>query len=352
MLAADPKLAEIRGASPVSPSNQPGSWKDLIKPVEPFLDRVVLSLQDQVKAFEPEIASFARYALSNQGKHLRPVLVALSGQAVAPLNDRHVEVSVIIEMVHLATLVHDDIMDHAEMRRNRPTVASNWGNEVSVLLGDCLFAQALKLASAFPTTDVCRGVSRATRQVCSGEIIQTLRRGSFDVSLDEYLKVVAMKTGELFEVACGLGAAQSDADDEVRRSLETFGRTFGVAYQIYDDCLDIFSSEEKAGKSLGTDIATGKVTLPVLIARDRASDTDRNRLGTLFTHFEDGNLEEIVGILAKYRTLGESVAFVHRHLNEAVEALKPLQESPSKDSLNNLCAILSTQLETLLADRC
>ena len=165
MLAADPRTVEVRGTNPVSTTNQLGSWKELIKPIEPFLDQVVVSLQDQVKAFEPEIASFARYALSNQGKHLRPALVALCGQSVGALKDEHVRVAVIVEMVHLATLVHDDIMDHAEIRRNRPTVASKWGNEVSVLLGDCLFAQALKLASSFPTTDVCRGVSRATRQV-------------------------------------------------------------------------------------------------------------------------------------------------------------------------------------------
>ena len=128
---------------------------------------------------------YAEYALNGQGKHLRPALVALTANALGKVNDAHVTVAVIIEMVHLATLVHDDVMDEAEIRRGRLTLAANWGNEIAVLFGDCLFAQALKLAASFPTPDVCRAVAMATNTVCSGEILQTQHRRDFQVHARE-----------------------------------------------------------------------------------------------------------------------------------------------------------------------
>ncbi len=137
--------------------------------------------------FDAALTPYAEYALNGNGKHLRPALVALSANALGGTNDSHVTVAVIIEMVHLATLVHDDVMDEAEIRRARPTLAANWGNEIAVLFGDCLFAQALKLAASFPTPEVCRAVAQATNTVCSGEILQTHQRRNF-----EFLRVMTI----------------------------------------------------------------------------------------------------------------------------------------------------------------
>src|SRR4029077_21081246 len=132
-----------------------------------------------VEAFDPDVAPYADYALNGHGKHLRPALVALTAQALGEVSHDHVTLGVIIEMVHLATLVHDDVMDEAEIRRGRLTLAANWGNELAVLFGDCLFARALTLAAGFPTPDVCRAVAMATNTVCSGEILQTRHKGDF-----------------------------------------------------------------------------------------------------------------------------------------------------------------------------
>src|SRR5437660_1132982 len=164
-----------------------------------------------MQAFDSEIAVYARYALTGQGKQLRPALVALSAGATGPLTDAHVMAAVIIEMVHLATLVHDDVMDEAEIRRGRPTLAAHWGNEISVLLGDCLFAHALKLAASFPTPEICRAVAAATNTVCSGAILQTQRQRSFELSRADYFKVIQMKTGELFALSCDRAACLSGA---------------------------------------------------------------------------------------------------------------------------------------------
>src|SRR5688572_26215354 len=268
MLAAD--TSPVAAPVPKPSSNQNSlAWKQISGPVEPFLQAVSRRLIQQIHEFEPEIASYAEYALTAQGKQLRPVLVALSAGATGKVNDSHVLAAVIIEMVHLATLVHDDVMDEAEIRRGRPTLAANWGNEISVLLGDCLFAHALKLAAGFPTTEVCRAVASSTNTVCAGEILQTQRRGNLRCTRAEYLKVLAMKTGELFALACDMGAYLNGASTRDRDALRNFGMALGTAYQIYDDCLDIFGSEGRAGKSLGTDLLKGKVTLPVLVLLER-----------------------------------------------------------------------------------
>ena len=202
-------------------------WKGIVEPVKPFLAKVALQLAAQVDAFDPEIIPYTRYALTNQGKQLRPVLVALSGGATGEMNDDLVTVAVIIEMVHLATLVHDDVMDEAAVRRRRPTLAANWGNQISVLVGDCLFAHAVRLAASFPSPEVCRAVASATNTVCSGEILQSRQTPQLEASRREYFKVVEMKTAELFALSCDLGAWLGGACPAGRQALRDYGMISG-----------------------------------------------------------------------------------------------------------------------------
>src|SRR5436190_9610489 len=236
MLAADSKVvtAPLDDGLMAEPAY---SWKQIIDPIEPFLEAVARRLAKQVDAFDPDIAPYADYALNGQGKHLRPALVALTANALGKVNDSHVTVAAIIEMVHLATLVHDDVMDEAEIRRGRLTLAANWGNEVAVLFGDCLFAHALKMAASFPTPEVCRAVALATNTVCSGEILQMQHRRDFQFTREKYFKVLEMKTAELFALSCELSACLSGTTAEQRLALRQFGLAFGTAYQLYDDCV-------------------------------------------------------------------------------------------------------------------
>src|SRR5215472_2575027 len=296
MLAADSKVA-AGPARDIETAEAADSWKNLIDPVEPFLHAVNQRLAEQVAAFPPNIVPYADYALNGQGKHLRPALVALSANALGKVNDSHVTVAVIIEMVHLATLVHDDVMDEAEIRRGRLTLAANWGNDIAVLFGDCLFARALSLAASFPTPDICRAVAAATNTVCSGEILQTRHRGDFELSREQYFKVLEMKTAELFALSCDLSAFISGARPEIRRAIRQFGLTFGTAYQVYDDCVDLFGSEVAAGKSLGTDLTKGKLTLPVLLLRERAQGADRTRLQELVQNWQPGSMKAMARLL-------------------------------------------------------
>jgi octaprenyl-diphosphate synthase len=322
-------------------------WKQISGPVEPFLEAVSRRMTLQIQEFEPEIANYAEYALTVQGKQLRPVLVALSAGATGEANDSHVLAAVIVEMVHLATLVHDDVMDEAEIRRGRPTVAANWGNELSVLLGDCLFAHALKLAASFPTTEICRAVSEATNTVCSGEILQTQRRKNFELTREQYFKVVTMKTGELFALSCDLGAYLSRASTVGRSALRQFGLAIGTAYQVYDDCLDLFGSEAKAGKSLGTDLAKGKLTLPMIIAMERATGGEREQFQAAVRDWHSGHLPRVLKWLGKYDALGTSRLAVHQYLRSARELLVSLPNSESRAGLFGLTEYLAQQTDAL-----
>lgn len=346
MLAAESKVVT---APATNSSNPKGtcSWTQIVEPVEPFLEAVHARLVKQVDEFDPAIRPYADYALGCNGKNLRPALVALSANSLGEVNDSHVTVAVIIEMVHLATLVHDDVMDEGEIRRGRPTLAANWGNEIAVLFGDCLFAQALKLAASFPTPEICRAVAMATNTVCSGEILQTQHRRDFHFSRSDYFRVLEMKTAELFALSCDLAAYLSGALADQRAALRQFGMAFGTAYQVYDDCLDLFGLESIARKSLGTDLAKGKLTLPVLLLWERADETDRARLKEIVQDWQAEESLEVVGLLAKYETLGPSLQTVHDHLEKARRVLSQLPESTGRFSLSGLTEYLARQADTL-----
>src|SRR5450432_3956171 len=349
MLAAESKTVAARGSDALN-SEKAISWKQIVEPVEPFLDSVHARLARQVDEFDPALSAYAEYALTGNGKHLRPALVALTANALGKVNDAHVTVAVIIEMVHLATLVHDDVMDESTIRRGCPTLATNWGNEIAVLFGDCLFAQALKLAASFPTPEVCRAVASATNTVCTGEILQTQHRRNFELSRREYFRVIEMKTAELFTLSCDLAALLSDAKTEQRAALRQFGAAFGTAYQVYDDCVDLFGSETAAGKSLGTDLAKGKLTWPVLLAWERAGAADRAHLESLIQRWQPENLSAVNKLLARYETFEPSRNVIGKYLELARRALKSLPESGGRAGLFGLADFLAQQTAVLTVD--
>jgi len=345
MLAVDSKITAGNGRTP-NPETA-AAWKQIVEPVEPFLESVATRLARQVHEFDPALAQYAEYALNGHGKHLRPTLVALVANSLGKTNDSHVTVAVIIEMVHLATLVHDDIMDEAEVRRGQLTLAANWGNEIAVLFGDCLFAQSLKLAASFPTPDVCRAVSSATNTVCSGEILQTRHRRNFELSRRDYFRVLEMKTAELFALSCELAAFLSEATPTQRTALREFGLAFGTAYQIYDDCVDLFGTEKEAGKSLGTDLAKGKLTYPVLLAWERANAADRARLETLVKEWQPGSFTRVTELLAHYDTVSPSLDIIERYLTQARQSLKSLPDSDGRAGLTGVTEYLARQTAAL-----
>ncbi|MDB6166381.1 MAG: hepT [Lacunisphaera sp.] len=254
----------------------PQDFNDLFERLRPQISALDSFMRNQVERFEPEIREMAAYCLDTTGKRLRPTLVFVCGwQGEGVVSDDLVRAAGVVEMVHLATLVHDDIMDRAEIRRNRRTAAREFGPDAAVLLGDALFSQALHVASQFPTTEICRLVSESTRRVCSGEIMQTLRRRDINISLAEYRRMIDLKTAELFRVSCFLGARLSGHDAGFAAAADRFGHHLGIAYQLYDDLVDFLGEEKRIGKTLGTDLATGKLTLPLMLLLERVSAEER-----------------------------------------------------------------------------
>ena len=257
-------------ASPVDPRPSVPAFAGVFAHLAPHMAELDRFLRGQLAAFEPEIRAMADYCIDTSGKRIRPALVFLSGwRSPTEIAPDLVRVAAVVELVHLATLVHDDIMDEADVRRSRRTASREFGPTAAVLLGDALFAHALHLATQFPTTEICAAVSESTRRVCAGEIVQTLRRGSLNITRADYQRIIDLKTAELFRVSCFLGARLAGSEPAYVEAASRFGRHLGIAYQIYDDLVDFFGEESRIGKTLGTDLASGKLTLPLLTLFER-----------------------------------------------------------------------------------
>lgn len=305
-------------------------------------------MQEQVAAFEPEIRSMAAYCLESSGKRLRPTLVFLSGwRGEGVVSDDLVRAAGVVEMVHLATLVHDDIMDRADLRRNRGTAARKFGPDAAVLLGDALFAQALHIAAQFPTTEVCRLVAESTRKVCSGEIMQTLHRRDIGVSRADYYRVIDLKTAELFRASCHLGARLAGFERDFVSAANDFGRHLGVAYQIYDDLVDFLGEEKNIGKTLGTDLASGKLTLPLMLLMEKLSASERAAMVATLQGSHARSLSDSVGQMRSLGIAEDVVHAVDEELARARDRLAPHGALAPVPLLLQLTELLKTQLAAL-----
>lgn len=329
-----------------SPATTP-LFGDAFSRLKPHIAALDQLLREQVADFEPEIREMADYCIDTSGKRMRPSLVFLSGWDQGRVQADLVKAAAVVELVHLATLVHDDIMDRAEVRRNRKTASHAFGPVSAVLLGDALFSHALHLASQFPTTQVCHWVSAATRRVCSGEIIQTMRRGTTRVSYDDYYRVIDLKTAELFRVSCHLGALLAGFPDSVVQASAHYGRHLGIAYQIYDDLADFFGNEKRIGKTLGTDLLSGKLTLPLFALRDRLDESAREELLSEIRGERTPQLERRLSQMREYGIFDVVAAAIDAEMEKARSffAVAPQQESFAL--LGSLGQILKGQVESL-----
>lgn len=228
--------------------------------------RLHLELQSRYEALQPVL----QHGTQLGGKRLRPALLLLSGIACDPANraanvdDDHIVMATVVEMVHTATLIHDDVLDKASSRRHVPTINARWNDDTSILLGDYLFAQSFYLAATLPSTLACRWVGQAAQAVCEGELRQVLGRDWLDIDEETYLDMIRGKTAELTRVSCQLGAQLSGADDATVKAFGKYGNDLGIAFQIADDFLDLWGHDVEIGKTLGTDLQQGKITLPLI----------------------------------------------------------------------------------------
>ena len=334
------------------PKSQPlPDFTALFQRMSPQMAALDRFIRSQVDNFEPEIREMAAYCLDTTGKRLRPTLVFISGwQGEGVVSEDLVRVAGVVEMVHLATLVHDDIMDRAEIRRNCRTAAREFGTDAAVLLGDALFSQALYVAAQFPTTEVCRLVAESTRKVCSGEIMQTLRRRDLNISLAEYRRMIDLKTAELFRVACLLGARLSGHIAPFVEAADRFGHHLGIAYQLYDDLADFVGEEQRIGKTLGTDLATGKLTLPLMLLLEQVSPEERL---AMVAAMRDGQPPGLAASKQRMKELGIAPGVaraIDEELKIATRALEPFAGLAPVPLMLQLVGMLKAQIATLQTD--
>jgi len=313
----------------------------------PYLDKVEEAIREQARAFDPAVEGYVSYVAGTSGKRIRPALSILAGGATGGTQDSHLRLGVVLELIHIATLVHDDIMDGAEMRRNVPTANARWGSSLAVLLGDSLFAHALELSTEFKA-EFTRKIARAAREVCTGEIIQTQRSFDLKLSRETYFKIIGMKTAALFSCATGLAAAVNGADENVQARLHIYGERLGSAYQIYDDCLDLVGVEEDVGKTLGTDLIKGKLTLPIINLLESASDAQRSKLSRLLLQQEPIEVSVLAGIADYQGAIEAAIRTACAILEEARHELVVLAPSDSYAALEQVTFYLEARLHQCL----
>jgi octaprenyl-diphosphate synthase len=271
-----------------------------------------------------------------RGKRLRPALLLLTGQACAGLGRAHPGLAAVVEMIHTATLVHDDILDEALIRRHAATVNAEWGNEAAVLLGDYLFTHAFHLAASLDSTLACRWIGAATNLVCEGEMQQVHNRGNFDLDEEAYFAIIRGKTAELTAVSCRLGAYYAGASEATVQALENYGRDLGVAFQIADDVLDIWGDERTTGKSLGTDLEKQKLTLPLIRLLAVAPPATAARIRTLLAEARPEARRALRPDLEKSGALDYAWDHARHAAAQAIAALDVLGESQAKSILRSL----------------
>jgi len=277
----------------------------------------------ELESCQPFVADVLAHVTRFRGKRLRPMLVLLAAAATGEIRHEHHVLAAVIEMVHTATLVHDDVLDDAETRRHIATVNVRWSNETSVLFGDYLFTHAFHLAASLDGTHACRVIGHATNVVCEGELAQVHQSGNLDLNESDYLGIIAAKTGQLCAVSCHLGAHFAGASESTVRSLEAYGRALGVAFQIIDDVLDVVGNEHETGKPVHADLKQRKLTLPLIRLIDQLpeqnsselrqllADPDADTIGKLTLFFE---ASDAIGY--SYERANEFAATARHHLND------------------------------------
>jgi octaprenyl-diphosphate synthase len=317
----------------------------LYAPIRNELTAVDERLRVELRSRYPFVDELVKHSFRLGGKRLRPALLLLCAKAVGEINDDHITLGAVVEMIHTATLVHDDVLDEADLRRHVETANARWDNEASVLLGDYLFTHAFYLASTTSSTYACRTIGRATNITCEGELRQVHAGGNLDLAEDDYYGIIEAKTAELCACCCRLGAHHAGASAEVVEALTSYGRCLGVAFQIVDDLLDLVGNEEAVGKSLGTDLEKRKATLPLIHALRSADAAGRTTIHAILTRPDNHRIADLRPWLDRYRSLEYARGKAEHYVAEAIRQLAILPESETRDTLEQIAGFV------LLRDR-
>lgn len=283
----------------------------------------------------PFISETGEYLFAGGGKRMRPALLLLSSQLLGHDGEEEITYAAVVELIHTATLVHDDIIDNSELRRSQPTVNTVWGNSKTVLLGDWLYTTSMQLALSHGRLEVIRRLCEATLRMTEGELLVLERLGEPDIGVEEYFDIIDRKTARLFSAASSIPALIPPASDKQREALESYGRSLGLCFQLVDDLLDFTSSENDLGKPVLSDLKGGKLTLPLILLLPRL---DKKGRGLIERVLEDRSFdrvapEAILDVVTAEGTLDEVRELASKHAEEAREALGSFPASETREAL-------------------
>ena len=325
------------------PAGQPGHLdqiRSLLGDDWAAVDREILR---QLRSDVALVNSVAHYIIGGGGKRLRPLLVLLAARACGYEGDRHVLAAAIIEFIHTATLLHDDVVDASELRRGQETANSVFGNEASVLVGDFLYSRSFQMMVQVGQMRIMDVLADATNTIAEGEVLQLMSCNEPDTTEDQYREVIYRKTAKLFEAGTRIGAILGNQSSLVEDAMVEFGRQLGLAFQLVDDALDYSASGEALGKNLGDDLAEGKPTLPLIRALSRSHSQDQLMIRRAIETGGREHLDEIVQAIHSTGALAYTLGRAQEASERAASALEPLPDSPFKDAMAQLARFAASR---------
>lgn len=305
----------------------------------PEMAQVDLVIARRLSSDVALINQISHYIVSAGGKRIRPLLVLLFSNALGFRGPERHELAAVVEFIHTATLLHDDVVDESELRRGRPTANASFGNAASVLVGDFLYSRAFQMMVSVNRMRVLEVLADATNVIAEGEVLQLMNMHDPDISVDDYLRVIRFKTAKLFEASARLGAVIAGADRAVEEACADYGRALGTAFQLVDDLLDYEGHTEELGKNVGDDLREGKPTLPLLIAMERGTPEQRALVRHAIEHGEVERLDEIISIVRDTGALQATRDAAQAEVERAEQCIANLPPSDYRSALIYLCAL-------------
>jgi octaprenyl-diphosphate synthase len=293
------------------------------------------------------IPELSRHLIASGGKRFRPLLLLISSRLCGYSGEHRFTLAAVVEFIHTASLLHDDVIDQAAIRRGKTSANNIWGNAASVLVGDFLYSKAFKMLSEISDLTLLKLMSDITNTMSEGEVFQLVKCGDINITEEEYLAIIEKKTAVLLSAACAAGAILGSAPSNQLKAIGGFGHKIGMAFQITDDILDYMAREREFGKSIGKDLEEGKMTLPLIYALKNATEEERNLATNLITNKEENKeaIPFILNLIQKYRGIDYSLTRAEKYINDALDLLQIFPDCPEINQLNSVAEhILSRQI--------
>ncbi|MBI2067190.1 MAG: polyprenyl synthetase family protein [Deltaproteobacteria bacterium] len=309
--------------------------EEICLPIKSELVQLESVIQKKLVSTVPFVTNVAEYVVKNGGKRLRPIFSLFSSRLAGSTDQRTIECAAAMEFFHTATLMHDDVVDDANLRRGKPSANSRWGNQVAVLVGDFFYCRASDLIIGTEDLRIIQLITNAMRITTEGEILEISKSSDLATTEEDYLKIVEQKTAILMGVCCEMGGLLGNVSEEFCSALRDFGLNVGIAFQLADDVLDYVSESDKFGKTKGTDLKEGKLTLPLIVALQKAGDAEKRLIkdALIAEKLEERRLKEIISIIQKYDGISFTKRKAQEFVNKAKQSLTIFKPSIDREAL-------------------